>query len=169
MSVDNKIDQYNRYVATLSDGIELMHRDKTIDRLFFSDNAIIEEYNLHVDEVDKLQEDTTATYDEFHSQRSSIWYYPEWYRTLDIRSFLINKCKTEVERQRVLDEIIVYESHNLVSVLRFLIYFVDYMRQTDQVWGVGRGSSVASFILYLIGVHKIDSIKYDLSIREFLK
>ena len=35
--------------------------------------------------------------------------------------------------------------------------------------GVGRGSSVASYILYLIGVHRIDSIKYNLDWKEFLR
>jgi DNA polymerase III alpha subunit len=43
------------------------------------------------------------------------------------------------------------------------------MKENKIVWGVGRGSSVASYVLYLIGVHRIDSIKYDLDIREFLK
>jgi DNA polymerase III alpha subunit len=43
------------------------------------------------------------------------------------------------------------------------------MRSNNIVWGVGRGSSVASYVLYLLGVHKVDSIKYGLDIREFLK
>jgi DNA polymerase III alpha subunit len=34
---------------------------------------------------------------------------------------------------------------------------------------VGRGSSVASYVLFLIGVHKIDPIKYELPIEEFFK
>jgi len=34
---------------------------------------------------------------------------------------------------------------------------------------VGRGSSVASYCLYLLGVHKINSLKFDLDIKEFLK
>jgi DNA polymerase III alpha subunit len=37
------------------------------------------------------------------------------------------------------------------------------------LWGVGRGSSVASYCLYILGVHKVDSIKYELDIHEFLK
>jgi DNA polymerase III alpha subunit len=48
-------------------------------------------------------------------------------------------------------------------------YLVDTLRKNNVVWGVGRGSSVASYILYLIGVHKVDSIKYNLDINEFLK
>jgi DNA polymerase III alpha subunit len=57
----------------------------------------------------------------------------------------------------------------MFDLLRFLVYIVDVMREQDIVWGVGRGSSVASYVLYLIGVHKIDSLYYDLDIAEFLR
>jgi DNA polymerase III alpha subunit len=50
-----------------------------------------------------------------------------------------------------------------------MCYLVDFMRENKIVWGVGRGSSVASYVLYLIGVHKIDSIQYDLDWTEFLR
>jgi len=43
------------------------------------------------------------------------------------------------------------------------------MRRNNIVWGLGRGSSTASYVLYLLGVHKINSLYYDLSIEEFLK
>ena len=43
------------------------------------------------------------------------------------------------------------------------------MRDNQVIWGVGRGSSVASYVLYLIGIHKIDSMYYDLPINEFLR
>jgi DNA polymerase III alpha subunit len=48
-------------------------------------------------------------------------------------------------------------------------YIVDTLRANNIVWGVGRGSSVASYVLHLIGVHKIDSIKYSIPIEEFFK
>jgi len=54
-------------------------------------------------------------------------------------------------------------------VLHVMKYVVDTLRENQIVWGVGRGSSVASYVLYLIGVHKIDSIKYKLPIEEFFK
>ena len=57
----------------------------------------------------------------------------------------------------------------MITLLKYLKYLVDTMRENKIVWGVGRGSSVASYVLYLIGVHKIDSIKYELDIKEFLK
>ena len=57
----------------------------------------------------------------------------------------------------------------MYPVLRFLVYFTDTLRDKNIVWGVGRGSSVASYVLYLIGVHRINSIRYNLDITEFLK
>ena len=50
-----------------------------------------------------------------------------------------------------------------------MMYFVELMRENDVVMGVGRGSSVDSYVLYLLGVHKIDSIKYNLDYREFFR
>jgi DNA polymerase III alpha subunit len=43
------------------------------------------------------------------------------------------------------------------------------MKERNIVWGVGRGSSVASYVLFLIGTHKVDSVKYELDFNEFLK
>jgi DNA polymerase III alpha subunit len=48
-------------------------------------------------------------------------------------------------------------------------YIVDTLRANNVVWGVGRGSSVASYVLHIIGVHKIDPIKYNIPIEEFFK
>ena len=56
-----------------------------------------------------------------------------------------------------------------MDVLQFLKYMVDTLRENNIVWGVGRGSSVASYVLYLLGVHKVNSIKYDLDPTEFLR
>jgi len=46
---------------------------------------------------------------------------------------------------------------------------VDVMHDNRVIWGVGRGSSVASYVLYLLGVHRIDSMYYDLDAGEFLR
>ena len=63
----------------------------------------------------------------------------------------------------------MFEERKMMNVLRFLIYLVDSMRKNKIVWGVGRGSSVASYVLFLIGIHKVNSLKYNLDIKEFLK
>jgi DNA polymerase III alpha subunit len=63
----------------------------------------------------------------------------------------------------------LFQARNLLTLLQYLKYLVDTLRTNKIVWGVGRGSSVSSYVLYKIGVHKIDSLYYDLDPAEFLK
>jgi len=94
---------------------------------------------------------------------------PESYTKIDIKKYLLDKCSTQEEQDRVVGEYKLYEQKNFIKVLQFLIYFVDTLRQNNIVWGVGRGSSVSSFCLFLIGVHKINPLQYNLDYREFLR
>ena len=64
---------------------------------------------------------------------------------------------------------ILYKERDLIMLLRLFIFLVDYMRKNKFIWGVGRGSAVSSFCLYLIGIHRVDPIKYNLDIKDFLK
>jgi hypothetical protein len=107
--------------------------------------------------------------DTFHRTRQETWHMPEEYKTLDIAQYILDLCKTDEELQRVGQELLLYIERDLFDLLRYLKYFVDTMRKNNVVWGLGRGSSTASYVLYLLGVHKINSIYYDLPIEEFLK
>jgi hypothetical protein len=106
---------------------------------------------------------------EFHAQQQSNWHMPEKYKTLDIAAYVLSLCKTEAELQRCGQELLLYQERNLFDLLRYLRYLVDTMTKNQIVWGVGRGSSVASYVLYLLGVHRIDSMYYNLDIAEFLR
>lgn len=99
----------------------------------------------------------------------SHWYMPQEYRDLDIAAHVIGLCRSEAELQRVGQELLLYQERDLFDLLRYLKYLVDTMRANNLIWGVGRGSSVASYVLYLLGVHRIDSIYYDLDPQEFLR
>jgi len=103
-----------------------------------------------------------------HAQQSR-WYMPEEYQTLDIAKHVLSLCQTDAELQRVGEELILYQERDLFNLLRYLKYFVDTMRKNSVLWGLGRGSSVASYVLYLLGVHRVNSMYYDLDIKEFLK
>ena len=94
---------------------------------------------------------------------------PDEYKDLDIAKWLIEQCKTQPELQRVGEELLLFQERDLFDLLKYLKYLVDTMRQHQVIWGVGRGSSVASYVLYLIGIHKVDSMYYDLPITEFLR
>ena len=96
------------------------------------------------------------------------WLMPEEYKTFDIEGFLVHVCPKE-NYQRLIEELQEYRARNMLDLLRWLKYFVDVSKKHSIVWGVGRGSSVASYVLFLIGVHKIDSVKYKLNWKEFLR
>jgi len=109
------------------------------------------------------------TFDEFHQKCADEWIFPAVYQQINVHSWLLDKCKTQQEINRVNEEYTLYEERDLIMLLRLFIFLVDYMRKNKFVWGVGRGSSVSSYILYLIGVHRVDSLKYDFDIRDYLK
>lgn len=111
----------------------------------------------------------TQTIEEFDSESQANWHMPPEYKNLDIVVWILDQCKTDIERQRVGQELLLYVDRNLLTMLQYLKYLVDTMRANNIVWGVGRGSSVASYVLFLIGIHKIDSLYYDLPIEEFLR
>lgn len=96
------------------------------------------------------------------------WFIPQEYKNMDIEKFLVDHCPEE-NLDRLHQELMLWHSHNMIPVLRAMKYIVDTLRKNNIVWGVGRGSSVASYVLFLLGVHKIDSVKYRLPIEEFFK
>jgi len=124
---------------------------------------------LHLNTVLTQLDELGIDVQEYHKHNQSSWRMPIDYKDLDIAEYLLKLCKTDAELQRVGAELLLYQERDMFDLLRFLVYIVDVMREQDIVWGVGRGSSVASYVLYLIGVHKIDSLYYDLDIAEFLR
>ena len=116
----------------------------------------------------QLYEPLDIEQSQFDSMLQQDWLMPDEYKQLDIEGFVLETCLLE-NHQRVVDELQAYRERNMLDLLRWLKYFVDTCRANSVVWGVGRGSSVASYVLFLIGVHKIDSIKYNLDWQEFLR
>lgn len=109
------------------------------------------------------------TLEEFDKLNQQNWFMPKEYYDFEIVGYLLDKTTNEEEYQRVVTELELFTQHNMIDLLKYIKYLVDTMRKNNIVWGVGRGSSVASYVLYLIGVHKVNSIKYELDIKEFLK
>ena len=105
----------------------------------------------------------------FDGALQSEWFMPDEYKILLVGDYIQTLCITSEERARVQEELEAYNERGMYPLLQYMIYLVDFMRENNIVWGVGRGSSVASYVLYLIGVHRIDSIQFDLDWREFLR
>jgi DNA polymerase III alpha subunit len=98
----------------------------------------------------------------------NIWFMPDSYMNMDIEKYIIDLCPEENKHRAVL-ELEHYRKKNLLPLLKQIKYIVDILRKNNVVWGVGRGSSVASYVLFLLGIHKIDSVKYNLPLEEFFK
>jgi len=108
--------------------------------------------------------------EDYDAACQTNWNMPDEYKTLDIEAWVIEQTPPwDPQATRVAEELVAFKERNMLDLLRWLKYFVDTMRANNLVWGVGRGSSVASYVLFLIGVHKIDSIKYNLDWQEFLR
>ena len=167
-----KTDLYGQQIYTENDICELYLKDpiRIIKEILvekpiqFAD--VLELYNLPNIEV---YTDPNLTVDEFDNRLQNNWLMPEEYKNFDIAKYVLDLCQNDEELQRVGEELILFQEREMFDLLRYLKYFVDTMRANNIVWGVGRGSSVASFVLFLIGVHRINSLYYDLSIEEFLK
>ena len=169
-----KYDQYGQTYTTSDELCDLLYKNPTLDiSLFQVEDSI--EYNrsvaeLHA-ELDLLDSyhSISQTVEEFDRVLQRNWRMPKEYKELDIAAYVLGLCKEEHELQRVGEELILYQERDLFDLLRYLKYLIDTLRKNNIVWGVGRGSSVASYVLFLIGVHKIDALYYQLDIEEFLK
>jgi DNA polymerase III alpha subunit len=106
---------------------------------------------------------------DYDAACQSNWNMPDEYRTYDIIDWLYCKCSTIEQKHRVTEELAAFAERDMMLLLKWLKYFVDTCEKEGVVWGIGRGSSVASYVLFLIGVHNIDSIKYNLDWQEFLR
>lgn len=133
-------------------------------------NKAINTNKDHINKLSAYQEpDKFDSIELFDEANQCDWFIPEDKIHHNLVEMLYSMCETEVQRARVDLELELFIQHGMFDLLFYLKYLVDTMRENNIVWGVGRGSSVASYVLFLIGIHKIDSIKYDLDIKEFLK
>jgi len=107
--------------------------------------------------------------EDFDSALQSDWFMPPEYREFDVEEWCLSRCTTDEQKNRVIDELDAFETRGMIPLLQWTKHFVDTCNEYGIVWGVGRGSSVASFVLYLLGVHQIDSVKYNLDWQEFLR
>ena len=169
-----KYDQYGQTYTTISELCDLLYKNPKLDISLFQVedsleyNRSVAELHAELDLIDSYHE-INQTVEEFDNILQKNWRMPVEYKELDIAEYILGLCKEEHELQRVGQELLLYQERNLFDLLRYLKYLIDTLRKNNVVWGVGRGSSVASYVLFLLGVHKIDSLYYNLDIDEFLK
>lgn len=133
----------------------------------------IKKYNTVVSKSDEIK------LKEVINQFNFDWNFDPAYQQIDVDDYVLTALEYEIEGlpkkqqvERIVrteKELMMFTQRSLVPILQLMIYIVDKFEMNDVVWGVGRGSSVSSYVLYLIGIHDIDSVKFNLSIEDFLR
>lgn len=135
----------------------------------------------YTDDIGQLEETAGFTLQRFNEQLDELsiedfdaalqsdWFMPPEYRDFDVEEWCLERCTTTEQTKRVKEEMAAYHERGMIPLLQWTKHFVDTCMANNIVWGVGRGSSVASFVLFLLGVHQIDSVKYNLDWQEFLR
>lgn len=172
-----KIDDFGQMIFSQEDLFDLMMQGQDFRQLcnVLVDSSVeIEKLATFVDNVGALVHwydivRQTVTVKEFDRMNQNHWHMPDEYKALDIAAHLLDLCETQEQLQRVGEELLLYQERDLFDLLRYLKYLVDTMKANNVIWGVGRGSSVASYVLYLLQIHRVDSMYYDLDINEFLR
>lgn len=163
-----KIDHVGRFIYQQQDLITYLKQNP--DQVF--NNILVDfdyqdELNLGFDLI--KARDIDQTIEDFDHQQQQHWLMPENYKSLDIAQYILDLCSCDPERQRAGQELLMYFDRGLFPLLCYLKYLVDVLRSNNIIYGVGRGSCVASFVLYLLGIHRVNSLEFDLDITEFLR
>jgi len=165
-------DNVGQLIATDQDLINAIMKND----LEVFDRTILVDSSVNIDSVcsqlDNCKLETACSYqsvEEFDSKNQTRWHMPDEYKQLDIAEHVLGLCNGDAELQRAGHELLLYQERDLFDLLRYCVYLVDVMRKNNIIWGVGRGSSVSSFVLYLIGVHRVNSLYYELPVEEFLR
>lgn len=140
--------------------IEMLYRDANLDGFSWQGVEKYHEWSEHLGlpAIDTLE------------RWGTHYLIPEPWASVDVEHYVADLCPhDDVAQERVALELAEYHARNMYDVLRLMIYIIHTLKTNNIVWGVGRGSSVSSYVLYLIGVHRIDSIRYNLDINEFLR
>ena len=150
--------------------VEMLYNDNIPETILYS------EYDCDVKAFNKL---SYENFDDVYfklpnrlktmEERKNNWFYPTEYNDIDLTEYFLNLCHTDIEKNRVKEELNLYKEKDMEKFLRFCIYLSNKIKENNWVIGVGRGSSCSSYLLFLLQIHLIDSIKYGLNIEEFLK
>ena len=171
------VNEYGQVTFSTDEVLEGLYSQNQLSD-YIEDQDEILKHNAYADqfEVAKLvkQETIKQPVIEYHNKMSDHWHLPPQWAQIDVEKYCLSKLQTHGLMQEnyietLNNELTEYGQRNMMTLLKFLIYLIDTCNTNNIVSGVGRGSSVSSLVLYLIGVHYIDPVKYNLNYKEFLR
>ena len=170
-----------------SDGDSVVAADKILSLVSSgssTDNLFVDIVTTEIQQFNGLVKKEEQITQKLDTRPNNMdWNIPQEYADIDPASYAVQTffdiieapdyskslVETRTRKKRLITELALFEKLELMPVLRVLIYIINTLQEKDIVWGVGRGSSVSSYLLYVLGVHDVDSVEYDLDIRDFLR
>lgn len=146
-----------------------------------SENLFVTELTDDIRQYNKMAVDKPIEVKSQMLPLNKKWNIPDEYRSLDVFDFVAKKFEQVAENdelseeefndrlERLAIEYKHFKKRKLIPLLRTLIYVINTFEREKVVWGPGRGSSVSSYLLYVIGVHDVDSVFFGLNITDFLR
>ena len=159
-----KQDKYGQQIFNENSILDLIMQGIDISKSDF----LVQDANTDLSNVIQYKDPNTSI-EEFDKQNQTNWHMPNAYKELDIAKYVLSLCTSQEELQRCGEELMLYQERKLFNLLRYSKHLVDTMKRNNIIWGVGRGSSVSSYVLYKLEIHKVDSMFYKLDITEFLR
>lgn len=142
-----------------------IHDVKFVDSM----TAEVEALNKYLEPDEKIQVKKELR------ELDTSWNIPEKYLKMDVVHHIADLHYDQFQDEpdfderevRLVTELSLFQRYRLEGMLRAILYVVNTLTKNQCVWGVGRGSSVASYVLYVIGVHDVDSYAFNIDPSEF--
>ena len=166
------------------DGVSIVHPDSVAaalarglrpsDLRVSEVNEDVERFNANVIDADQL---LLAVSEPVNIPM--VWQLPDSYKNLDVQERVFDEFfkrlsslkytqeQEDIAVRRLADEVNEVETRGMMDFMRTIVYVLDTFRTKDIVWGVGRGSSCACYILFVLGLHVVDCVRYEVPMNEF--
>ena len=143
-------DNLGRLVLTEQDCIDVILNGMRLDTVYVDELSVAERYNEANEDFFRYDSELTVkedvSFEEFHQNKTNTWLIPDKYKNIDVKEYVLDRTSTDEERERVEMEYAMFKERDLEDVLRLMIFLIEFFRENDIVWGVGRGSSVSSYM-----------------------
>jgi DNA polymerase III alpha subunit len=135
----------------------------------------VKDFNLLVD-TEEEQIKSIPSQNQVHAAiRPQQYILPARFLNLDLRQHVLEKYNEhlngaspkEIELHRIDAELEEISNRNIENLFKTIIFVVESFRRQGIVFGVGRGSSCACFILFLIGLNLVNPMVYNIPLDEF--
>ena len=118
---------------------------------------------------EKYNKDISSSGEEIEMAPDTTYDESDLKKIIDGISLPRDNTNSKLHNERLQKELDYFNNNNLNYIIVKMYSLIKQFKEDNVIWGVGRGSSCACYIFYLLEVHDINPIKFDIDFREFSK